>query len=101
MVDIMDVYKSLNNSIETVIKNWNSNEMLNFVPDHLKTQKVCKDSIKKLLYLLRYVPELENGGTLKCVPDCCKKQEMCNKAVDNYPHVLEFVPECYKTPKNA
>ena len=87
MVDIMDVYKSLNNSIETVIKNWNSNEMLNFVPDHLKTQKVCKDSIKKLLYLLRYVPEqyktqqmcdkviLENGGTLKCVPDCCKKQE--------------------------
>ena len=34
MVDIMDIYKSLNISIETVMKN---PEMLKFVPDHLKT----------------------------------------------------------------
>ena len=49
--------------------------------------------LKKLPYLLRYIPDryktqqrcdkaiLENGGTLKSVPDCYKNQEMCNKAV--------------------
>ena len=36
MVDIMDIYKSLNISIVTVMKN---PEMLKFVPDHLKTKK--------------------------------------------------------------
>ena len=35
MVDIMDVYKSLNVSIGTVMKN---SEMLKFVPDHLNTE---------------------------------------------------------------
>ena len=82
MVDIMDVYKSLNIRSGTATKN---PEMLKFVPDHLKTQQMCDKAI------------IENGGTLKSVPDCYKNQEMCNKAVDNYPHVLEFVPECCKT----
>ena len=36
MVDIMDIYKSLNISIGTVMKN---PEMLKFVPDHVKTKK--------------------------------------------------------------
>ena len=36
MVDIMEVYKSINISIVTVMKN---SEMLKFVPDHLKTKK--------------------------------------------------------------
>ena len=35
----------LNISIGTVIKN---PEMLNFVPDHLKTKKMCKHAVKKL-----------------------------------------------------
>ena len=35
MVDIIDIYKSLNISIVTVMKN---PEMLQFVPDHLKTK---------------------------------------------------------------
>ena len=76
---------------------------------HLKTKQICKDAVKKLPYLLRYVPDqyenqqmcdkpvLENGGALKCVSDCYKKQEICNKAVDNYPHALEFVPDWFKT----
>ena len=50
---------------------------------------MCKHIVKKLPYLLRYVPDqyktqqvcdkaiLENGGTLKSVPDCYKKCEMC------------------------
>ena len=35
MVDVIDIYKSLNISIVTVMKN---PEMLQFVPDHLKTK---------------------------------------------------------------
>ena len=50
MVDIMDIYKSLNISIGTVMKN---PEMLKFVPDHLKTKKTCKHAVKRLPYLLR------------------------------------------------
>ena len=36
MVDSIDIYKSLNVNIGTVMKN---PEMLRFVPDHLKTKK--------------------------------------------------------------
>ena len=36
VVDIMDLYKSLNISIVTVMK---STEMFKFVPNHLKTKK--------------------------------------------------------------
>ena len=39
MVDIMDVYKYINVSIETVIK---KAEMLNFFHDHLKTKKCVR-----------------------------------------------------------
>ena len=78
MADIMDIYKSLNISIVTVIKN---PEMLKFIPDHLKTKTVCKHAVKKLRYLLKYIPDqyktqqicekgiLENGRTLSSVPD--------------------------------
>ena len=50
----MDIHKSLNISNETVMKN---PEMSKFVPDHLKTKKMCKHVVKKLLYLLRSVPD--------------------------------------------
>ena len=78
MADIMDIYRSLNISIVTVIKN---PEMLKFIPDHLKTKTVCKHAVKKLRYLLKYIPDqyktqqicekgiLENGKTLSSVPD--------------------------------
>ena len=48
MVDIMDVYKSLNISIGTVM---NNPEMLKFVLGHLKTKKMCNHAVKKLPYL--------------------------------------------------
>ena len=38
MIDSMDIKKSLNINIGTVIKN---PEMLKFVPDHLTTKKMC------------------------------------------------------------
>ena len=53
MVDSMDIYKSLNISIGTAMKN---PEMLKFVPDQLKTKKMCKCAVEKLPCLLRYVP---------------------------------------------
>ena len=45
MVDseyITNIDKSLNISIRTVIRN---PELLKFVPDHLKTKKMCKNSL--------------------------------------------------------
>ena len=97
----MDIYKSLNINIGTVMEN---PEMLKYVPDHLKNKNMYKHAVK-LPYLLRYVPDqyktqqmcdkaiLGHGVTRKSVPDYYKNQEMCNKAVGNYP--LEFVPDCY------
>ena len=49
MVDSMDIYRSTNINIGTVMKN---PEMLKFVPNHLKTKNMCKHAVKKLLYLL-------------------------------------------------
>ena len=42
----MKIYKSLNISIGTVMRN---PEMLKFVPDHLKTKKMCKHAVKNYL----------------------------------------------------
>ena len=69
--------------------------MLKFLPGHIKTKKIFKHTVKKLLYLSRYVSHryknqqmcdkaiLENGGILRSVHDCYKNQEMCNKLLDN------------------
>ena len=86
MLDSMDIHKSLNNSIGTVMKN---PELLKFIPDHLKSKKMCRHAVKKLHYLLRYVPNqyktqqtcgkafLENGGIVKSLTDWYKNQEIC------------------------
>ena len=52
MVDSMDINKSSNISIGTVMK---YPEMLKFVIicDNLKTKKMCKHAVKELPYLLR------------------------------------------------
>ena len=62
MVNIMDIYNSLNISIRTVMKNV---KMLKFVPDHLKT-KICKHAVNKLPYLLRHVSD-QHKTQKKCV----------------------------------
>ena len=54
MDDIMNIYKSLNVKIGTVMKN---PEMFKFFPDRLETKKMCLHAVKKLPYLLRYVPD--------------------------------------------
>ena len=106
MVDSIDIYKSLNINIRTVMRN---PEILKFIPNHLKIKIMCKHAVKKLSYLVRNLSGqyntqqmvekaiLEYSGTLNSIPDCYKNHEICNKAVDIYPYTLEFIPKCYKT----
>ena len=58
--------------------------MLKFVPDHLKTKKMCKHVVKKLPYLTRYI-----SGQ-------CKTQQMCDKAILENDGTLKSIPDCYK-----
>ena len=62
--------------------------MLRIVPDHLKTERICKHRVKKLLFVMRYVL------------DQYKTQEKCNKAIlenfgtlQSFPFVFDFVPD--------
>ena len=54
VIDIIDICKSLNISIGTVM---NNPKMLKFVPDPLKTKKMCNHTVKKSHYLISYVPD--------------------------------------------
>ena len=49
-----DNCKPLKTNIGAKIKN---PEMLKFIPDHLKTKKMCKDTVKKLPLVIRFVPD--------------------------------------------
>ena len=84
IVESIDIYKSLNVNIVTVMKN---PEMLKFVPDHLKTKKMCNYAGKELLCLLKYVS------------DQYKTQQMCDKSILKNGGTLESVPDCYKIKK--
>ena len=48
----MDIYKSVKISIGAVMRN---QEMSKFVPDLFKTEKICKNTVKKLPFAIRYV----------------------------------------------
>ena len=53
MVNIVHTTISLQKiSIGAKMKN---PEILRIVPDHLKTKKMCKHKVKKLLFVIRYV----------------------------------------------
>ena len=52
MIDSTDIYKSSNIDIRTVMEN---PKMLKFVPDHLKTKKICHHAVKKLPNLLTLI----------------------------------------------
>ena len=59
-------------------------EILKLVSDHLKTKKMRKHAVKRLLYLLIYVP------------DHHKTQEMCGKAILEYCLTLKSLSYCYE-----
>ena len=53
--------------------------LLRYVPDHFKTEEMCKKAVEQASW------QLEN------VPDQFKTQKMCEKAVEDEPHSLIFV----------
>ena len=57
----MDIYKSVKISIGVVMRNPN---MLKFVPDHLKTKKMCKHEVKKLRFINMFLIDIRHN---KCV----------------------------------
>ena len=59
--------------------------LLACVPDLFKTQKICNETLRNKLHVLRHVL------------DDLKTQEMCDKAVDRNPWQLEYVPNHLKT----
>ena len=74
-----DTDKPVKISIGIVKRN---SEMLKFVPDSLKTKKMCKQGVRKLLYLLR------------CGRDQYKTQQMCDKAILENDGTLIYVSHC-------
>ena len=48
----MDIYRSVEISIGAVMRN---PEILKFLPDHLKTKKMCKNAVKKLPFVIWYI----------------------------------------------
>ena len=63
----MNIDKSVKISIGTVMRN---PEMLNFVSDYLKTKKYVSMQLKKLPFLIRYVPDIRLN---KCVRSYFRK----------------------------
>ena len=49
----MCIHKPINTNIETVMKN---PEIIKFVLNHLKTKQMFNYAVKKLLFVIRYVP---------------------------------------------
>ena len=60
-----------------------------FIPDHLKTQKMCDKGVA-------YNPMM-----LGCISDKFKTQEMCDKAVEEDPWLLKYVLDNFKKQKNV
>ena len=82
--------------------------MLRFVPDHLKTKKMCKHAVKTLPFVIRYVPDryktqqmcnkvCKKWWNVEVVPECYKDQKICVKAVDTFTFVFDSVPDQYNT----
>ena len=58
--------------------------MLRIVPDHFMTERMCKNVVKKLSFVIRNVPDQYN--TI----------EMCDKVIIKNSGMLVFIPHCYK-----
>ena len=67
-------------SEENYKKSTKNPQMLWFISDHLTTKKICKHAVKKLPFVIRYVP------------DWYKTQENCEKAILESGGALKFVP---------
>ena len=58
--------------------------MLEYVPNHFRTQEMCERAVEENIWSVVYVP------------DQYKTQEMCDKAVEEYLRLLKYVPDSFK-----
>ena len=77
-----DNCKTYKISIGKIIRN---PKMLQIVPDHLKTKKICRNVVKKLPFII-----------IMYVPDLYKTNEMYDKVILGKGGILKFIPDCYK-----
>ena len=54
---------------------------LTFLPDHLKTNRMCNEAVRR------------EPLTLKFVPENLQTQEMCKRVVEENPRLLKYVPD--------
>ena len=99
-------------SLDYIKENWNILEPvclwlndLRFIPEHLRTEEICKLAVKQNGRALDYVPyelrtkelyELavqENGLNLFYVPENYKTKELCEIAVKNNGEALRYIPK--------
>ena len=57
--------------------------MLCYIPDHLKTQEMCKKLVEENPWLLEYVP------------NHFMTQKMCDDVVHRKPWLLEYIPDWF------
>ena len=84
MVDSMDICKSLNINIGIVMR---FPEMLIFVPDHVQTNKMCKNAVKKLPSVIRYVPDRYKAQHY-IGKDCIKT--FCTSLRETQKNIIDF-----------
>ena len=63
--------------------------LLQYVLDECKTQEMCDEAVRILLYLLKFVP-----GKLELVLDHFKTREICDCAVRGDLYSLQYVIDC-------
>ena len=80
---------------------------LYYVPDYLKTKKVCDDAVDKNPEVFFLVPDRFKTKDMRIkalevdpwssydIPDNLKTEGMCNKAVENDRSSLQYVPDCF------
>lgn len=82
---------------------------LEYIPDKMKTTKMCEMAVKHYDYYIKHVPDklktkkmcetvVRSGGTyLRCIPDEFKTKELCEIAVNKYGCNLKYVPDNLRT----
>jgi hypothetical protein len=104
----MKTIKTLEEAFNEVRKD---GSYLQYVPEALKTPKLCKIAVEQNIRALEYVPETlrtpelckltveKNGRALYFVPEALRTLELCKIAVENDGVALYHVPEVLKTPE--
>ena len=76
-----NVYSGGDISISYIIRINKDRCALKFVPEHMKTEELCKMAVN------------QNGRALKFVPEHMKTEELCKIALNQNESVLKFVPK--------